>query len=245
MKRVLLQPAYVLHRRLYRETSFLVELFTFEHGRLTVIARGARKLRSSSAGLLQAFVPLLISFSGKGELMTLTQVEANGEAIHLQGECLFAGLYLNELLMCLLEKWDAHPALFQDYSNTLAALQSETLNQKTLRIFEKKLLEELGYGVLPKSDMALQNRIVAEKYYRFVPEQGFVISELGDAAQAKASIFSGKSLLAIAKEEWSDTEALQDAKRLTRIILAPLLGVRPLYSRQLFLQPEEVNKNAE
>lgn len=245
MKRVLLQPAYVLHRRLYRETSFLVELFTPEYGRISVVARGVRKLRSSSAGLLQAFVPILVSFSGKGELMALTDIEANGEAKHLHGDCLFAGFYLNELLMCLLEKWDAHPSLFELYAHTLNALQTHQLEQRTLRLFEKYLLEELGYGVLPKEDSALQNSIQADKFYRFVPEQGFVVSELGDAVQSKSSIFSGKSLLAIAKEEWSDEASLQDAKRLTRLLLAPLLGARPIYSRQLFIQPEEVTKNAE
>lgn len=231
MKRILLQPAYVLHRRLYRETSFLVELFTLEHGRVTIIARGVRKPRSAAQGLLQPFIPLLVSFAGNGELMTLAHIEANGEAKRLQGECLFAGFYLNELLMCLLQKWDAHAGLYQRYEATLSALQTDKLDQKTLRLFEKKLLEELGYGVLSRAD---QTNLVTEKHYRFVPEIGFVVSELGDPSQSKSSIFSGKSLLAIAKEEWHDEESLQDAKRLNRLLLAPLLGARPVYSRQLF-----------
>lgn len=239
MKRVLLQPAYVLHRRAYRETSFLVELFTPEHGRLTVIARGARKARSATQGLLQPFVPLLVSFAGKGELMSLSHVEANGEVKQLHGDCLFAGFYLNELLMCLLEKWDAHTALYAVYERTLLALQVNPLEQKTLRSFEKCLLEELGYGLLPKSDISLHNMFSPDKYYRFIPEQGFILSELGDQSQSEANIFSGKSLLAMAKEDWQDEKSLLDAKRLIRFVLAPLLGGRPLYSRRLFMVPDE------
>lgn len=244
MKRVLLQPAYVLHRRAYRESSFLVELFTPEHGRLTVVAKGVRKAKSSTQGLLQPFTPLLISWVGKGELMTLAHIESHGEIKHLQGECLFAGFYLNELLTRLLERWDAHPNLYHAYQQTIQALQTATLDQRVLRSFEKYLLEELGYGLLPKSDISLHNSFLPDKHYRFIPEQGFVPSEPGQST-ALANIFSGKSLLAIAKEEWHNDEILQDAKRLTRFVLAPLLGARPIHSRKLFIKPEEEIKYEE
>ncbi len=235
MKRVLLEPAYVLHRRPYRESSFLVELFSSEHGRFTVIAKGVRKARSYSQGLLQPFVPLLVSWSGKGELMMLNEVEPNGEGKRLQGECLFAGFYLNELLMYLLQKWDAHPGLYTVYENTLTALQTPSLEQRVLRLFEKRLLEELGYGLLLKADAALQQQIVPEQYYRFVPEQGFVVTDSQDTSQSGV-VFLGKSLLAIAKEEWQDEESLRDAKRLIRLLLTPLLGSRLLHSRRLFVK---------
>lgn len=240
-KRILLQPAYVLHRRSYRETSYLVELLTQDHGRLTVVARGGGK-RSSAAGLLQPFIPLLVSFAGKGELMSLAEVEANGVMKHLHGECLFAGFYLNELLMCLLQKWDAHASLYSLYDNTLAALQADKLEEKTLRSFEKKLLEELGYGFLPKYHPSLHNTFAPDKSYRFIPEHGFVPCD--EAQQANTgNIFSGKNLLALAREDWQNEECLFDAKRLTRFVLAPLLGERPLYSRRLFIQPSQGNEN--
>ena len=232
MKRTELQPAYVLHRRPYRETSCLLELLTPDHGRISVIARGVRKPRSSTQGLLQAFTPLLISWSGKGELMTMTNIEANGTAAQLRGNCLFAGLYLNELLMCLLQKWDAHPAIYKLYEKTLAALQSDTLEEKVLRTFEKGLLEELGYGLLPKQGVSLDRTFLPDKFYRFTQEQGFVLNEMEDSSLS--SIFSGKSLLAIAKEEWEVPGALRDAKRLMRFVLAPLLGTREINSRKLF-----------
>lgn len=234
MKRVLLQPAYVLHRRLYKETSFLVELFTPEHGRVSLIARGVRKAKSVGPGLLQPFVPLIISFSGKTELLTLTQLEANGEVRQLYGECLFAGFYINELLMCLLEKWDPHSRLYDAYEKTINTLQQSPLKQETLRIFEKHLLEELGYGLLPNSDWA-SRAISPDKYYRFVPDQGFVESGLGEDSRTQSNIFLGKNLLAYANCDWQDHESLRDAKRLTRLVLAPLLGTRQIHSRQLFL----------
>lgn len=239
MKRVDLQPAYVLHRRPYRETSCLLELFTPEYGRITAIAKGVRKPRSATQGLLEPFYPLVVSWYGKGELMTLIHVEAQGAAAQLRGECLFAGFYLNELLVSLLEKWDPHPRLFVQYEQALAALQTETLEEPSLRSFEKALLEELGYGVLPTSDTALQNSFVESRYYRFIPEQGFVLQEAGSAS---SQLFSGKSLIAIAREEWHDDDVLRDAKRLTRLVLAPLLGARPLYSRKLFAKMEENEK---
>lgn len=243
MKRVLLERAYILHRRSYRESSFLVELFTPEHGRLTVIAKGVRKARSFSQGLLQPFIPLLISWSGKGELMSLVHIEADGEAKRLRGECLFAGFYLNELLMYLLQKWDAHPSLYGAYANAISALAANGLKQEILRSFEKYLLEELGYGPLPKNAVSLNNTFSPERYYRFIPEHGFVVAdEVLHERQASGNIFSGKSLLGIAKENWLDEVVLQDAKRLNRFVLAPLLGSRSIHSRQLFIQPEEESK---
>lgn len=242
MKRISFQPAYVLHRRSYRETSFLVELFTPDHGRVTVAAKGARQGKSAIQGLLQPFTPLMVSWSGKGELMTLVQADAHGEVRRLKGDALFAGFYLNELLTALLQKWDAHPVLFKVYDETLTALQTVPLNQHALRMFEKILLEELGYGLMPRDGSSI---FLEDKYYRFVPDQGFVISELGEDAKAKSVLFSGKSLLAMANEDWRDEECMKDAKRLTRFVLTPLLSGRPIHSRKLFMQPEEAKNNEE
>ena len=245
MRRVVSQPAYVLHRRSYRETSFLVEIFTPDYGRLTLSARGARNTKSTSQGLLQPFTPLMVSWAGKGELMSLAQVDACGEVRHLKGDSVFAGFYLNELLMALLERWDAHPVLFAAYDRALTSLQAVPLNQNALRTFEKTLLEELGYGLLPKDGGAQHVAYLPDKYYRFVPEQGFVISELGEDAKAKAALFSGKSLLAISNEDWQDEDCMRDAKRLTRFVLAPLLGNRQIHSRKLFMQFGEVKIDEE
>lgn len=244
MKRVSFEAAYVLHRRPYRETSALVEMFSLNHGRLTVIAKGVRQARSSSQGLLQPFVPLQVSWVGKGELMTLSQVEPNGQALPLVGDYLFAGFYLNELLITLLQKWDPHPVLFTTYEQSIHALHQQDNLEKTLRTFEKRLLEELGYGVLPTAVIELDRQFESTEYYRFVPELGFQRDQSQlDREQSQQPVFLGAHLKAIAEEDWSSEIVLRDAKRLMRFVLAPLLGVRPIYSRRLFLPLEEENQH--
>lgn len=235
MKRVILQPAYVLHRRAYRETSFLVELFTQEFGRVSVIARGVRKAKGSSQGILQPFIALTVSLVGKGDLLTLSHVEVDGPVTTLKGDCLFAGFYLNELLTSLLQKWDGHPELYNKYASSIAMLQSGVLSENILRSFELTLLEELGYGLFPKLTDTLHDALSVDKHYRFIPEQGFVTSRPGEESALAANIFSGKSLLAIAKENWDVVDSLRDAKRLSRLVLTPLLGTRTIHSRRLFL----------
>lgn len=236
MKRVNLQPAFVLHRRSYRETSFLIDLWTQEFGRVSVLAKGLRQARGGMAGLLQPFIPLWVSFAGRSELLTLTQAEPRGAMMRLQGDSLFAGFYLNELLMQLLEKQDAHPRLFQAYQQAVEGLQAATLEQKTLRSFELILLDELGYGILPRTAAEIREAFQADCQYRFIPEQGLMATDSLDDAH---SLFLGANLLAIAEENWHSDVVLQDAKRLIRFLFAPLLGSRPLYSRKLFMQMQE------
>src|SRR4029079_13195722 len=120
--RVLLQPAFILHHRPFRETSVLLDVFSEEHGRISLVAKGVRTHRSKLKALLQPFVPLLASWQGKNELMNLVSVEANGPPFQLCGDCLLSGFYVNELLVRLLQKQDPHPRLFSYYVSTLHAL---------------------------------------------------------------------------------------------------------------------------
>ena len=174
--RIVLHPAFILHSRPYRETSVLLDLFTEEYGRISLIARGVRKEKSRLRGLLQPFVPLLVSWQGRTELMTLTTAETNGVPLRLTGECLLSGLYLNELLMKLLHKHDPYPQLYTIYYQTLLKLQAQKLQQKTLRLFEKNLLEELGYGLQFRHDRQ-GHLFAADSYYHFDTEQGFILCE--------------------------------------------------------------------
>lgn len=226
--RITLQPSFILHHRPYRETSLLLDVFTKDYGRISLIARGVRKQRSQIRSLLQPFNPLFISWQGKTELMTLQNVEPAGIPISLQGECLLSGFYLNELLMRLLQKQDPHPQLYTIYQETLLELQGVKLQQKYLRLFEKKLLDELGYG------LQLESRgFLADRLYRFYPEQGFELYE-GNEQEPEGTLFLGKSLLALAMGELEDADALKEIKRLMRIALGILLGPEPLQSRKLF-----------
>jgi DNA repair protein RecO (recombination protein O) len=235
--RIALQPAFVLHSRPYRETSVIVDLLTQDCGRITAVARGVRQSRSQLRPLLQLFMPLFVSWQGKSELMTLLTVEANGYSRRLTGERLLSGLYLNEMLMRVLHKHDPHPALYTIYHNTLIELQGTEPQLKTLRLFEKKLLEQLGYGLHLTYDVANQSAIVANHHYRFHPEHGFEFCGLN---AGQHNVFSGKSLLALEAEELDDDTCLRDAKRLMRLALAPLLGKFTLNSRQLYSQPREI-----
>jgi len=231
--RVLLQPAYILHHRPYRETSLLIDLFTEKQGRISVIARGIRTPQSKLRSILQPFTPLIVSWQGKTELMTLISAEADGLPMTLQGDCLLSAFYLNELLMRMLPKQDPYPVLFTMYQKTLIDLQRDTLEQRVLRLFEKKLLTELGYGIELQYDFNTGNALLAEQFYQYVPERGFTFVE--DINDKSHYIFSGKHLLAFANEELDNEECLQEAKRLMRILLSFVLGTQTINSRKLFM----------
>ncbi len=220
--RVSLAPAFILHRRPYGETSYLLDVLTEDHGRISLIAKGVRKSKSSHKAILQPFVPLLLSWQGKTELMTMTGAEANGAGLHLQGDCLLAAFYINEILNYLLLKQDPHPKLYTIYAHTLVELQTMPLQQRILRLFEKKLLEELGYGIW-------RNDFEADGFYRFYPESGFVRCADG------IDTFSGKMLLDLALEKLEEEGLLKEAKRLMRVLFKPLLNGRELKSKELFI----------
>ena len=232
--RIILQPVFVLHSRPFRDTSLLLDLLTHHHGRIHVLARNARGLRSRFKGLLQPFVPFLASWSGKTELMYLNQVEANGLPYYLSGVALISGFYLNELLVRLLHREDAHPAIYTAYQTALSHLARGDNQENLLRLFEKQLLFELGYGVQLDKD-ATGVPIIAEQLYQYQAQHGFVKTF---RAISEATVFQGKNLLALHYEELRHADDLQAAKRLMRLLLIPLLGDKPIKSRELFIKIE-------
>lgn len=222
--RIQLAPGHVLRTSPYRDTSLLVEAWTYEYGRIGLVARGSRGARSRTRALLQPFQPLLLSWNEQGDLGALTAVEADGYAVSLGGEAIFSGWYLNELLMRLLQRHDPHPALYAEYVSALARLP--TTLEPALRIFEKHLLAELGYG------LQLPDDIAAGAAYHYDVEHGPIAAE-HDAGGA----FSGASLIALRDEIFDADEtsrrALSDARRLLRLNLKPLLGDRELQASRL------------
>ena len=231
--RINLQPAYILHSRPYRDSSMLLEVLTAEHGRLSLVARGARRrTRGGSAGaLLQPFSPLLLGFSGRTDLKNLTATEAAGRPQVLRGQRMFSGLYLNELLVRLLHRHDPHPQLFATYASTLDALAGEGELDDILRRFEFSLLVELGYGFDLEVDGYSGEALLAEAWYHYHPDHGLVAR--GPVADPNQPAFQGGDLLAIAANDFSGT-ARSTAKRLLRLALAMQLGDAPLRSRELF-----------
>ncbi len=234
MTAILLQSAYILHYRPYRDTSLLIDFFTREHGILSAVARGVRTAKSPLKGLLQPFIPLLISFSWKKELATLTQVESNEISYSLVGKRLFSAFYLNELTMKLLQRHDPHPQLYDYYQQALAELTTEKKLEIPLRRFEKNLLSELGYGLDLISDADTGQRILPNLFYHFLPQKGFCLDLNGNLS--KAFCFSGKSLLALAHGDFNDQTLLPEMKQLLRVVIADLLGRKTLKSRDLFLR---------
>lgn len=227
--RVLLQPAFVLHRRPYRDTSLLLEGFGQDHGRLGLVARGAAGPRSRLKGLLQPFAPLLLSWTGAGELVTLTAAEEASRPFPLPPQRVLAGLYVNELLLRLLPRLDPHPGLFAAYRQLLAELAAASGEEPPLRRFEKRLLEELGYGLTLDREAASGAPIVAEEQYCYVLDRGPLAGQVGAGVP-----ISGRGLLALRDGILGDPAVLREVKRLTRAALAEQLRGRALKTRELY-----------
>ena len=226
------QSGYLLHSRSYRETSLLLDIFTANHGRVQLIARGARGAKSKWRGLLQPFNPLLATWVGRSDLMTLTGLECNNVPFFLEGEYLLSGLYLNELLTRLLHRYDPHPTLFENYGHTLKEMEDSQPIQPTLRMFEKQLLVDIGYGPHLDTDAGTGEPIEAGRHYNFDPSVGF--TESATTSMSRAT-FKGESLLAFHNGELNDKDHLTAAKRIIRLALHPLLNNKPIKSRELFL----------
>jgi DNA repair protein RecO (recombination protein O) len=225
-ERVSLQPAYVLHRRPYRESSLLVETFTAEHGRVGLMAKGAKRGRLQA--VLQPFQPVLVSWSGRGELRTLTGAETHGPVPKLPGRLLFSGFYLNELLLKLLQREDPHPELFARYGESLATLAAD--EEWALRLFERDLLRELGYGLALEHDAAGEP-LDSLALYHYQAEQGAILVSRPLAGQLT---LHGSSLLALCGMAEPDALARRETKRLLRAMLAIYLNGRVLESRALY-----------
>lgn len=233
------QPAYVLHAYPFRETSLIVEVFTRDFGRMALLARGARRPRSAVRGLLMAFQPLEIAWAGKGEVLTLMKAEWVGGQPLLSGEALFCGYYLNELLMHLLPREDAHQRLFAGYARMLERLAADRagrVHEADLRCFEKALLQELGYGLTLDRDND-GHAIDAGSHYAYRIESGPVRVAHPDAAPQTVS---GRTLLHLQAEEFSDPRTRGEAKQLMRTLMAYYLGGRELETRKIFKELQEL-----
>jgi DNA repair protein RecO (recombination protein O) len=252
MQRIESQPAFVLHATSYQESSLLLELFTQDYGRIAVIAKGAKRGKNRRQALLQPFIPLSISCVGRGELLTLTEVDVEGRHLMLMGRRLVLGFYMNEVLMRVLHRNDAHPELFPIYQNTLIDLEQEmdVIEQKALRLFEKSLLKAIGYELQLTQETESGVHVQPDQFYTFDCEYGpsqvmdkssYALrsekyhspSKYHARSAANTSIYKGKSLLALSTGIFNDTTELLDAKRLMRVALARHLGNRPLESRRL------------
>ncbi|MDR3393591.1 MAG: DNA repair protein RecO [Parasulfuritortus sp.] len=227
------EAGFILHTRPYRETSLIVDVLSRNHGRLAVVARGARRPMSSIKSRLLGFQPLLLSWFGKGTLRTLHDAEWQGGDLRLQGDALMCGFYLNELLLKLLPADDPHERLYDRYAETLATLSAGAVAEPVLRRFELDLLSELGYAQTLSHD-AEGERLQPDRRYGYVFDQGVV--EAGRTGQA----YAGKTLLDMAAGDFSDPRTLAEGKLLMRALLNHYLSDKPLLTRQLLIDLQQL-----
>ena len=227
------RAGFVLHSYPYRETSLIIEVLTADHGRIAMVARGAKRPRSELRGVLQAFQPLALSWAGTGELKTLLKAEWQGGLPLVGGAALLCAFYLNELLLRLLPREDAHPQLFADYRAALASLAEGGEQAPVLRRFELRLLAELGYA-LPLTHEADSGRPIeptARYYYAF--DRGPRSVERGQPAGQRWPLVRGSTLLALARLDFGEAADAADAKRLMREVLDHYLEQRAIFSRRV------------
>ncbi len=229
------QPVYVLHTYPFKETSLVVELFSKQFGRIAAIAKGARRPRSTMRGMLQSFQLLSGAWSGKNELKTLHSLDWNSGLTLIRGEALMCGFYMNELLLRLLPREDAHETLFEYYTNTMQTLADGSDLATTLRRFELKLLQEMGYAVPLLTDENGQ-KVEVEKTYRYEAEYG--ACELTSTRNGVQ--LSGKTLLDMADDDYSDSFTQSQSKQLMRYLLSHYLGDKPLHTRQLLIDLQTI-----
>ena len=233
--RVDAQPAFMLHAYPYSETSLIVDVFSRDFGRVTLLARGARRPRSALRGVLLAFQPLEVAWAGKGEVQTMMRAEWQGGQPLLGGPALFFGYYLNELLMHLLPREDAHVRLFSAYAETLRRLAAGA-QEADLRCFERLLLQELGYGLLLDRDSE-GRAVTADAHYVYEIERGPLLVTLPGTSVLAVS---GRTLLDLARDDLSDPRSLSEAKLLMRTTIAHYTGGRNLASRRIFRELREL-----
>jgi DNA repair protein RecO (recombination protein O) len=222
------EPAFVLHSYPFRETSLILDVFSRSYGRLPIMARGARRPRSTLRGVLMNFQPLLLSWFGKGEVRTLHGAEWQGGQPYLQDTALMCGFYLNELLLNLLARDDPHERLFDYYRTTLLRLAQEKDHAATLRCFEKHLLQELGYALTLEQEAGNDKPIRPEVCYRYAVERGAMQNNEGVGLPVL-----GKTLLDMAADDYGDPVTVQQSKQLMRMLLNHYLGNKVLHTREL------------
>jgi len=226
LRRITLAPAYILHHRPYRDTSRILEVIAREHGRLALFARGVRGPKARFASVLQPFQLLLLSWSGRGEAAQLTAAESAAQEAPLPAGALLAAFYLNELLIKLTTRHDPLPGLFDDYHATMQSFRRGASLEPALRIFEKRLLDTLGYGLDLVTEAQTGKPIEPGGFYRFRPAQGLFCT-----VAAAAGAVSGRSLINLAREQLESEHDLEDARRLLQAALAQCLEGRELTTR--------------
>ena len=213
----------------------IVELITREDGRVPAVVRGVRTKKSRTVGYIQPFGRLLVSWFGRGELKTVRSMDFPWSMPELTGDALLTGLYVNELLIRLMGKYDPIPAVFDAYGPVIHRIAMGAEAGPALRQFELLLLRELGYGITFDWEAHTGEPVRADNWYHYVPDEGFhrIAEPRSDAYSVR-----GEDLILIAEGKFTEPGIDASAKRIIRRSLAALLGDRKLMSRELFRRTE-------
>jgi DNA repair protein RecO (recombination protein O) len=235
--RIAEQPGFVLHSYPYRETSLIIDVFSRDFGRVALVAKGAKRPHSALRGVLQTFQPLGLSWSGKGEVRTLTTAEWVGGMLPLTGDALLCGFYVNELLVKFCARDDAHPALFNHYVLTLSRLAHDEPAVQVLRSFERVLLRETGYA-MNLTRTAARQPVVPEGRYVFDPDRG--VRDASDDFPAQWPVMSGQTLIDMERDDYTNPQTAAQSKTLMRFLLNHHLGGTPLATRQILIDLQKL-----
>lgn len=241
MSTVTREPVYLLHSRHYRETSLLIDVFSFNYGVVRLVVRGALRPSNPQKGMLQLFQPLLISWQGRSDLKNLTDIEFTLRLPILRGDYLYSGLYLNELIVRLVHSNDPSPQLFSAYVDVMGSLVEGKPLEAILRAFEFRMLTDLGAFPNFTEDAASGQSISPQAYYYWQPEEGF-IQTFKQSPYTQTNIIRGEHLVALSVLDFSRKETLFVAKRLSRLMIDHLLDGRSLKSRELIAKSRELKK---
>ncbi|MFT6907076.1 MAG: DNA repair protein RecO (recombination protein O) [Oleiphilaceae bacterium] len=242
MKQMNQEAVYILNRRVYKESSLLLDAFSPNYGRLSIVANSVLKSNKGWSAILQVFQPLLMIWTGKSSLKTLVSVDAPSPAITLHGYRLFSAYYLNELLLKLMPQDQASSStftyLFINYAKSLQGLSSSTDIEIPLREFEYYLLTDLG--VFPDITNDIYGDLIeADRWYQFKSSMGFepILNFESSSKMLSSAYLLGENLTKLdsfSSEMYTDKQFMLQMKRLMRVLIHDLLGGKELKSRVLF-----------
>ncbi len=228
-RRVELEPVFLLHQRDWRDSSRIIEFYARDHGRIALFAKGVRRPGSGLGAVLRPFVPIFLTWQGSGDGGTLVAAEAPDVTSIVAPACLMSGFYLNELLLKLLGREDPHPDIFEAYAQTLRLLDSPDHERQVLRLFEKRFLDALGFGIDYSHCLSTGDGVLPDRYYHVEAHRGV----MGQVAPESPGAVSGEDLLALASESLAGDGQLAVARRLLGATLDAVLDGRELSSRRV------------